>query len=255
VQIGPQDAAVFDIRGRSSRSSRRPNSSSASAAVDWPQLLQVRLQQLAGHAQPLPPVSVEACKVMTQQQLANYWKHHVYTSALLLQQLECAPNAAAAAAAEAAIREYRSSRFFSSFCVVVLNPAGMIRLASIDHENNTDINPHELDQHWIQVLQGLELSEQQQELLMTVFEMIGRDLLAISRQRKRLLGEMILATTAAAKVGATVDGSGCVALCCDALYIHTHLMCSGYVFCCMQLPFSAGVRCGVTHRVTPLPLS
>ena len=85
--------------------------------------------------------------------------------------------------------------------MIVLNPAALIRMAATDLENNADINPHELEQHWIRVVLGLQLSEQQQQLLMTVFEMIGRDLLAISRQRKRLLAEMILATTAAAKVG------------------------------------------------------
>jgi hypothetical protein len=172
----------------------------------------LRLQQLAGHAQPLPPVSVEACKVMNQHQLANNWRHHVYTSALLLEQLECAPNAAAAAAAEAAIHEYRDSKFFSSFSMVVLNPAATIRVAATDFRNDTELNPHELDHHWIQVVQGLQLSEQQQELLMTVFEMIGRDLLAISRQRKRLLGEIILATTAAAKVRVYSVCSSCVSV-------------------------------------------
>jgi hypothetical protein len=218
VQI-PQHAVDHKTFRRSSNRSRRYNASSSTAAaegataaaapaapgaagaVDWPQLLQLRLQQLAGHAQPLPPVSVEACKAMNQHQLADYWRHHVYTSALLLQQLECAPNAAAAAA-EAAIHDYRDTRFFSCFSIMVLNPAGTIRVAATDFSNDTEINPHELDEHWTQVVLGLQLTEQQQELLMTVFEMIGRDLLAISRQRKRLLGEMILATTAAAKVRA-----------------------------------------------------
>jgi hypothetical protein len=214
MQIGPHTAAIIDTyAGRSSRSRKANTNNSSTAAgvavaaaaavgaVDWPALLALRLQQLAAHAQPLPAMSVAACKVLSQHELAGYWKHYVYKSALMLQQLECAATAAAADAAVVSIQEFITLQAFSSFSVVVLNPAAMIRMAATDFELNTEINPHELDQHWTQVVLGLQLSEQQQQLLMTVFEMIGRDLLAISRQRKRLLAEMILATTAAAKVG------------------------------------------------------
>jgi hypothetical protein len=216
MQVGPHTAAVINsYAGRGSRHNKGTSSNNSSipaaaaaamaadtvGAVDWPALLGKRLQQLAEHSQPLPAVSVAACKVMSQHELAKYWKHSLYRAALLLQQLDCAPTAAAAAAAAAAVHEYVTSRCFSSFSVIVLNPAAIIRMAATDLERNTEINPHALDQHWLQVVLNLQLTEDQQQLLMTVFEMIGRDLLAISRQRKRLLAEMVLATTAAAKVG------------------------------------------------------
>eukprot|EP00775_Hariotina_reticulata_P003831 gene3831-4088_t len=63
----------------------------------------------------------------------------------------------------------------------------VVQLCVLDMEAGIELNPHAQEQHWLQVLQGLLLTEEQQKLFMAVFELVAGDLVAVSRQRKALL--------------------------------------------------------------------
>jgi hypothetical protein len=176
---------LFDNTGsQGSRSSSRDSSCS----VAWKELLQQRLEQLAPACTNTTLPKLQEYKQLSFEQLVGSWKRHLCNAAQVLLALETADTAQAAAAAHASLQEWDDG--FSGLCVIILNPSLMVKLTLLDMEANVEVNPYAQEQHWLEVLHGLQLTEEQLQLFMAVFELVARDLVAISRQRKALLTQV-----------------------------------------------------------------